>query len=399
VNKRLPKKDTRSEETPPDLSGALLAAYSGKRILVTGAGGSIGSQLIKQLARLSPQALAGLDKDENAIFELEKELCLRRPPIFMETFIADVRDAGRLSAICKSLSPQIIFHAAAYKHVSLMEQHPCEAILGNVLGTENLLNIAAGFGAERLVFLSTVSAVNPTNVMGATKRIGELLVQCAARLGRIRTASLRLGNVFGSRGSVIPLFQQQIKNGGPLTISHPDSARYFVSMRRAVQLILCVGVEAKDGEIYVVEMGKPRKILEMAREMILLSGADPEKDIAIQIAGLRSGEKLLEENATRYERPQRTRFDGLFAIEPANTNERVMRTQISQLIQSARSSDRDSVYRILTSMSLGYTHIPEKPAQDSEITNVDADMEGDASVESAHSDEISQQAAAGTSRS
>jgi FlaA1/EpsC-like NDP-sugar epimerase len=170
-------------------------------------------------------------------------------------------------------------------------------------------------------------------------------------------------------------------------------------MRRAVQLILCAGAEAKEGEIYVAEMGKPRKIQELARELILLSGADPEKDIAIQIAGLRSGEKLLEEITTRYEKPRKTRFEGLFAIEPANANERVMRNQISKLIQSARSSDRDSVHRILTSMSLGYTHVPEKPAQDLETTTVIAVMEDDPSVESKRSDELSQQATAGTSRS
>ncbi len=398
MNNRLIKKEADSEERFPDLSAACLSTYAGKRILVTGAGGSIGSQLVKQLARLEPATIAALDKDENAIFELEQDFCLRRSPIALEAFIADIRDAGRLSAICKSLSPQVIFHAAAYKHVSLMERHPCEAILGNVLGTENLLNIAAGFGAERLIFISTLTAVNPVSVMGATKRIGEMLVQAAAKLGRIRTASIRLGNVFGSRGSVIPLFQRQIAEGGPLTVTHPDIARRFISMRRAIQLILCAGTEAKDGEIYVAEMDKPRKIQELARELVLLSGSDLEKDIAIQFTGLRLGEKLTEDIILRSERPMKTRFEGLFAVSPANNNENVLRSHISQLIQSARSSDPNAIYRILTSMALGFTHIPERPAHGLEITATETTIERVHARRAKHSAEISQAAAAGSSR-
>ena len=332
--------------------------YAGKRILVTGAGGSIGSRLVMSLLHLAPDQIAALDRDENAIYELEQNIHTSRSSVHFESHIADVRDSGRLADICKSFSPQVIFHAAAYKHVPLMELHPFEAVLGNVVGTENLLNIVAGFGAERFIFISTDKAVNPVSVMGATKRIGEMLVQSAAKLGRMRAACVRLGNVFGSRGSVIPLFQRQIAAGGPVTVTHPDIVRYFISMPRAVHQILRAGTEARVGEIYVAEMGQPRNIHELARELILLSGSEPEKDIAIQIIGLRPGEKLREELNSRYERLAKTRFEGLSVIEPPDIDERALMNQIARLVQSARSADRDAVYRNFSEMGLGFKYIP-----------------------------------------
>jgi FlaA1/EpsC-like NDP-sugar epimerase len=373
--------------------------YTGKRILITGAGGSIGGQLVKQLIHLAPEKIAALDRDVNALSELEQDLYLRRSSTYLQPFVADVRDAGRLSSICQAFSPQLIFHAAAYNHVSLSEMHPCEAILGNVLGTENLLNIAAGFGVDCLVFISSVNAVNPVSVTGATKRIGEMLFHSAAKVGRIRTASVRLGSVLGSRCSVIPLFQRQIQHGGPVTITHPDSARHFISMRRAIQLILCAGGEAKEGEIFIPEMGKPRKIQELAKDLILLSNADFEKEIPIQFTGLRPGEKLVQEISSKSEKLERARFGGLFTVHPAAVNERTFRANVSQLIQTARCSDNDSIYRILASMEIGFTHSPHRRTNELELPHSRAHTESHDEDRSNLPAELSHAVAAGTSGS
>ncbi|HTC61840.1 MAG TPA: polysaccharide biosynthesis protein [Candidatus Saccharimonadales bacterium] len=396
---RSTRKPEGRDNDAPDFSGASLSMYTGKRILITGAGGSIGSQLVKQLIHLAPEKIAALDRDVNALSELEQDVNLRRSSIYLQSFVADVRDAGRLSSICQSFCPQVIFHAAAYDHVSLPEMHPCEAILGNVLGTENLLNIAAGFGVERLIFISSVNAVNPVSVSGATKRIGEMLFHSAAKVGRIRTASVRLGSVLGSRCCVIPLFQRQILHGGPVTITHPDIARYFISMRRAIQLILCAGGEAKEGEIYIPEMGKPRKIQELAKDLILLSNADFEKEITIQITGLRPGEKLVQEVSSKSEKLESARFGGLFTVHPSAVNERTFRASVSQLIQSARCSDNDSIYRILASMALGFTHVPQRRSIDLESLHSRAETESSHEDRSSISAELSRAVAAGTSGS
>jgi FlaA1/EpsC-like NDP-sugar epimerase len=349
-------------EQMADFESAAHSAYSGKRILVTGAAGSIGSQLITHLIRFAPLKIAALDKDENAIYELEQELSLRRTPIPVEQHVADIRDAGRLGSICQAFAPQVIFHAAAYKHVPLMELHPSEAVLGNVMGTKNLLDVIAGFGAERFVFVSTDKAVNPISVMGATKRIGEMLVQVAAQSGRVQAASVRFGNVLGSRGSVVPLFQRQIAEGGPVTVTHPDAVRYFMTMQQAVHLILAAGCDAQKGEIFVADLGRPRNIQELAREMILLAGLEPEKDIAIRMIGLRPGERLAEELVSRSERVAKTRFKELSVIDPPAVNHRTLLMNISQLVQAARSTDPRGIHSILGMMGLGYKHYPQPPA-------------------------------------
>ncbi len=350
-----------ASEQMADLESAAHATYSGKRILVTGAAGSIGSQLIMHLIRFAPRKIIAFDKDENAIYELEQKLRLRRTALPVEPYVADIRDACRLESICQTFAPQVIFHAAAYKHVPLMELHPCEAILANVMGTKNLLDVVAGFGAERFVFVSTDKAVNPVSVMGATKRIGEMLVRAAAQSGRVQAASVRFGNVLGSRGSVVPLFQRQIAEGGPVTVTHPDVVRYFMTMQQAVQLILAAGCEAQKGEIFAADMGRPRNIQELAREMILLAGLEPGKDIDIRIVGLRPGERLAEELFGRSERVAKTRFKGLSVIEPPAVDHRTLMQNISQLVQSARSADPRGIYSILGMMGLGYKQILESP--------------------------------------
>jgi FlaA1/EpsC-like NDP-sugar epimerase len=330
------------------------ASYFGKRVLVTGAGGSIGSELVRQLIRLKPASIAILDKDENSIFELEQELLHKKITVLIEPLIADVRDLGRLQSIFSTCRPQIVFHAAAHKHVPLMELHPCEAVLNNVGGTKNVLDLSAEIGVERFVFISSDKAVNPANVMGATKRIGELLVQASLNSGPSRFACVRFGNVLGSRGSVIPLFKKQIAQGGPVTVTHPDMVRYFMTIQEAVQLILCAGTLANGGETFVLDMGSPRNILELAREMILLSGLEPGRDIETVFTGLRPGEKLSEELVTPSEKLLQTRFDKLSLIEPQPCDAVVLMRDISRLVQSAKDNDREELYEILTNMGLRF---------------------------------------------
>jgi FlaA1/EpsC-like NDP-sugar epimerase len=339
----------------PEFQEVAGATYQNKRILVTGAGGSIGSELVRQLLRLAPSRVAILDKDENSIYELEQELRMGQAPSVVEPQIVDVRDAGRLRTIFSEFRPQLVFHAAAHKHVPLMEAHSCEAVLNNVLGTKNMLEMAEEFGVERFVFISSDKAVNPVNVMGATKRIGEMLVQASAGSRRTRFACVRFGNVLGSRGSVIPLFQKQIAAGGPVTVTHPEVVRYFMTIREAVQLILCAGTLAMGGEIFVLDMGKPLNILELAREMILLSGMEPDVDVEIKIVGLRPGEKLSEELAASSEQLVRTRFDKLSVIEPRPCDERALAEDTRRLVQSAKNNDSAQLYDILRAMDLGFS--------------------------------------------
>ena len=266
-----------------------------KVILVTGGGGSIGSEICRQAALHNPRQLILLDIYENNAYSIQLELRKKYPDLDLVTLIGSVRDKKRVEEIFRVYRPDIVYHAAAHKHVPLMEESPNEAIKNNVLGTYNVATAANKFHARKMVLISTDKAVRPTNVMGASKRVCEIIMQAFAQLSPTEYTAVRFGNVLGSNGSVIPLFREQIQNGGPVTVTHPDIIRYFMTIPEAVNLVLQCGAYAKGGEIFILDMGEPVKILDLAKKMIRLSGHVPDKDIQIQFTGLRPGEKLYEE--------------------------------------------------------------------------------------------------------
>jgi FlaA1/EpsC-like NDP-sugar epimerase len=267
----------------------------GKVVMVTGAGGSIGGELCRQIARLQPARLLAVGRGENSVFELLQELTTTYPKLDVVPVIADVRDRARLERVFRQYTPATVFHAAAHKHVPLMEQNVSEAVLNNVLGTRVVAELSARFGAERFVLISSDKAVRPSSVMGATKRIAEGVVQEVQARSSCRFMSVRFGNVLGSRGSVIPTFLRQIQAGGPLTITHPEMRRYFMTIPEAVQLVLQAGAMGTGGEVFVLDMGEPVKVLDLARDLIRLSGLQEGQDVEIRYTGLRPGEKLYEE--------------------------------------------------------------------------------------------------------
>jgi FlaA1/EpsC-like NDP-sugar epimerase len=268
---------------------------TGETVLVTGAGGSIGSELCRQLARLEPAQILVLGHGENSIFDVLAELTERFPNVTAVPLIADVRDRERMRQIFQRYRPYAVFHAAAHKHVPLMESNLAEAVTNNVLGTRNVAELSAEFGVEHLVMISTDKAVRPTNVMGATKRVAEQIVQEIAETHGRNFVAVRFGNVLGSRGSVVPTFLRQIGAGGPVTITHPEMRRYFMTIPEAVQLVLQAGAIGRGGEVFVLNMGEPVKILDLATDLIRLSGLEVGEDIEIRFTGTRPGEKLYEE--------------------------------------------------------------------------------------------------------
>lgn len=267
----------------------------GKRVLVTGAGGSIGSELCRQIARYRPARLVLFERHENSLYALEMELRESFPQVEIRAVVGDVTDADGVKTVFRACSPQLIFHAAAHKHVPLMEQNQREAVRNNVFGTRVVAQAAQEAGVERFVLISTDKAVNPTNVMGATKRIAECLVKEIGGQGSTLFTIVRFGNVLGSNGSVVPLFAEQIRKGGPVTVTHPDIKRYFMTIPEAVQLILQASVRGEGGDVFVLDMGEQVRIVDLARNMIVLSGFAPDRDIKINFTGLRPGEKLYEE--------------------------------------------------------------------------------------------------------
>jgi len=300
----------------------------GKRVVITGGGGSIGSELCRQVLRCGPAALIILGHGENSLFEITNELRLleaRLPnwvpgsPSVIRPVLADIRFAERISAIFHSIQPEIVFHAAAHKHVPLMEDNPGEAITTNVWGTRNLLNAALAVGVARFVMLSTDKAVNPTSVMGASKRAAELLVHQAAQASGRPYMAVRFGNVLGSRGSVLHTFRSQIAAGGPLTVTHPEMQRFFMTIPEAVQLVLQAGVLGGGGEVFVLDMGEPVKMVDMARDLIALSGLEVGRDIDIVFTGMRPGEKLYEELFVSGEGYARTQHEKVFIATHAGS--------------------------------------------------------------------------------
>lgn len=351
--------------------------YRGKRILVTGAGGSIGRELCRQLMILEPGLILILDKDENSVFEAERDLramageglssgqCAGIVPL-----IGDLRFEGCLTRIFERYNPQIVFHAAAHKHVPLMESNPAEAVLNNVIGTERLLEVAASARVERCVMVSTDKAVNPTNIMGATKRVAELMFQARAREAEraglpTGYSCVRFGNVLGSRGSVIPIFREQIRQGGPLTVTDPDVERYFMTIPEAAQLIIQAGAMGRRGEIYLLDMGEPVRLVDLARDMIHLSGLTPGEDIEIRFTGLRPGEKLREELLIAEEGALTTCFEKIFIAPPLEYDFQQLYRHIAELDRAAIDGREDRIYAIFSQMGIGFrpgSLPPEPPA-------------------------------------
>jgi len=301
--------------------GDLEKLITDKSILVTGGGGSIGSELCRQICRFNPSRLNIVDVYENHAYQLELDLKKQYPNIEINLIIASVRDPERLDEVFNKYKPQVVFHAAAHKHVPIMENNPKEAIKNNVMGTYNMVNVSKKHNIEKFVMISTDKAVNPTNVMGATKRISEMIVQSQKGKSSTEIVAVRFGNVLGSSGSVIPLFKKQIKEGGPVTITHEDIIRYFMTIPEAAQLVLQAGAIAKGGEIFILDMGEPVKILDLAKNLIHLSGFKPYEDIPIEITGLRPGEKLYEELLLDKDNNIATKHEKIFIEKPEEIHE------------------------------------------------------------------------------
>lgn len=287
-----------------------------KVVLVTGGGGSIGSELCRQIVKYNPQKLVMLDIYENSLYDIELELKSKYPKIKIEAIIASIRDKKRLESIFEKYNPYLVFHAAAHKHVPLMENNPLEAIKNNVFGTYNLVNVSDKYKVKRFIQISTDKAVNPTNIMGATKRLCEMIIQAKNKESETEFAAVRFGNVLGSNGSVVPLFKKQIAEGGPVTVTHKEITRFFMTIPEAVGLVLQAMTYAKGGEIFVLDMGEPVKIYDLAISLIKLSGLVPEEDIEIKFTGLRPGEKLYEELLMGEEGLEKTAHNKIFVAEP-----------------------------------------------------------------------------------
>lgn len=323
-------------------SQELRESIEGKVVLVTGGGGSIGSELCRQIAGLSPKQLIIVDIYENNAYEIQQELKRTNPELNLVTLIASVRNTHRMNRIFEDYRPQIVFHAAAHKHVPLMEDSPNEAIKNNVFGTYKTAMAAGKYGAERFVLISTDKAVNPTNIMGASKRICEMIVQTMDKKFDTEYVAVRFGNVLGSNGSVIPLFKKQIMEGGPVTVTHPDIIRYFMTIPEAVSLVLQAEAYAEGGEIFVLDMGQPVRILDLAKNLIRLSGYEPGKDIEIKFTGLRPGEKLYEEMLMEEEGMRETPNHMIFIGRPIDIDEDVFTEQLTAL-KDACYEDADDI--------------------------------------------------------
>ena len=329
------------------LNNAQISEYlHDKVVLVTGGGGSIGSELCRQIMRYRPRQLLIFDIYENCAYELEMELHNKYgADINVVTLIGSIRDIKRLDEVFETYHPSVVFHAAAHKHVPLMEVSPAEAVKNNVFGTKNLLTSAAEHGVERFVQLSTDKAVNPTNVMGCTKRICEMLIQTFAKNTSMKCMAVRFGNVLGSHGSVIPLFEEQIKNGGPVTITHPDIVRYFMTIPEAAQLVLQAGGLAQSGSIYVLDMGEPVKIMDLATRLIRFYGYEPNVNMEIKVTGLRPGEKLYEELMldSEQDRMTKTAHDKIFIAPPMQIDLAAFYEELQNLRHDAEHNDEGVV--------------------------------------------------------
>lgn len=321
----------------------------GKRVLVTGAGGSIGSELCRQICRFKPENIIMYERAESPLYEIELDIRHGFPDIKGISLLADVRDSVQLERVFSEHRPHAVFHAAAYKHVPMLELQPWKAIENNIQGTQNLVNVSMKHNIERFVFVSTDKAVRPTNVMGASKRVAEMLVQSqnGCRLSKTRFMIVRFGNVIGSVGSVVPLFKKQIERGGPVTVTHPDVTRYFMTIPEACQLILQAGAMGNGGEIFLLDMGTPIKIVDMARDLIRLSGFMPDEDIKIEYVGLRPGEKLFEELITEGEGIVPTSHEKIMTLKGPDCSPDVLNGSIDELVGFSKDQDYDKIKQML----------------------------------------------------
>ncbi|MFA6281073.1 MAG: nucleoside-diphosphate sugar epimerase/dehydratase [Candidatus Omnitrophota bacterium] len=302
-----------------------------KIVLITGAGGSIGSEIARQVAQFSPKEVILFDHHENFLYFLNIEFKVKHPNVKTKTVIGDVRDVGLLKQLFSKNKPQVVFHAAAHKHVPLMEENPIAAAKNNIFGSRNLIYAANHYATERFILISTDKAVNPTSIMGMSKRIAEIILQARAKATKTKFMAVRFGNVLGSSGSVVPLFKKQIAEGGPITITHPDVERYFMSVKEAVMLVLQAGAIGNGGELFILDMGEQIKIVEIAKNLISLSGLTPGKDIEIKIIGLRPGEKLSEEILLDKEKDKVTKHEKIYISQPQDFNSAAIRKKLKEL--------------------------------------------------------------------
>ncbi|MGE4284851.1 MAG: polysaccharide biosynthesis protein [Clostridia bacterium] len=327
-----------------------------KVVLVTGGGGSIGSELCRQIAGFNPKKLLILDIYENNAYDIQNELLANFPSLDLFTIIASVRDKARLESIFQEHKPEIVFHAAAHKHVPLMESNPTEAIKNNVFGTLNVVECTHKHNAKKFVLISTDKAVNPTNIMGATKRVAEMIVQAFSRYSKTEFVAVRFGNVLGSNGSVIPLFKKQIAAGGPVTVTHPEINRFFMTIPEAVQLVIQAGAMAKGGEIFVLDMGNPVKIVDLARDLIRLSGFEPDVGIEIKFTGLRPGEKLYEELLMAEEGLTATRHEKIFIGQPIFADLKMLHGELEKL-KDVIVNENENLNKFMETIVPTYKHI------------------------------------------
>jgi FlaA1/EpsC-like NDP-sugar epimerase len=327
---------------------------SNKKILITGAGGSIGSEICRQVASVNPKIIYLLGRGENSIFKINKDLKMNYPEIETVNIICDVTNEKRITHIFKSLDIDVVFHAAAHKHVPLMEENPTEAFRVNSLGTYNVAKASGENNVDRFIYISTDKAINPTSIMGVSKRLGEIIIQSISYKYNSKFGMVRFGNVLGSRGSVVPIFKEQIKNGGPVTVTHPEMKRYFMTIPEAVSLVLQCGKYSSDGEIFVLDMGEPVKIVDLAKELIRLSGLIPEQDIKIEFTGMRRGEKLYEELIHESEEKLRTPNERIIILKNKKIlNDSSLEKLLELLYQGIEFNNLDLIEAIIKK------HVPE----------------------------------------
>jgi FlaA1/EpsC-like NDP-sugar epimerase len=339
---------------------AIFRVVKDRTVLVTGAGGSIGSELCRQIGRFGPASLMLLEHSENALFFIERELRAMFPELAISAHLADVRERARVAGILTAKRPDVIFHAAAHKHVPMMEHNPAEAIKNNVFGTRTLAELADAHGVSEFVMISTDKAVNPTSVMGASKRAAEIFIQALSQRSKTRFVAVRFGNVLGSAGSVVPIFKEQIARGGPVTVTDAEMTRYFMTIPEACQLVLQAGAMGRGGEIFVLDMGEPVKIIDLARDLIALSGLRVGEDIEIRVTGTRPGEKLFEELSLEEEGAERTRHPKVYIgrIRPQAWNDVLeFQRELGAVLESSDDAIRATFKRFIPE----YQPTPARP--------------------------------------